>query len=83
MHLVHLLNIDNIRYHRGMAKTRYVSANLTPDAAGALRDLCAVMTIETGRRVTTSSLVSVLAAWGDTHRAELSDALRQAKEGTS
>lgn len=50
---------------------RYVSANLTPDAARALRDLTAAMTVANGRRVTTSDLVTALAELGNDQQDEL------------
>lgn len=44
--------------------TRYISANLTPDAANELRALTAAMTIAKGRRVTTSELITALIGLG-------------------
>lgn len=59
------------------ATTRYVSANLTPDAANALRALTATMTVEKGRRVTTSDLVTALVELGNEQRGELLVRLRK------
>lgn len=58
---------------------RYVSANLTPEAAGALRALTAAMTIAKGRRVTTSDLVGALVELGNEQQAEL---LAKLQKGT-
>lgn len=61
-----------------MANTpRYVSANLTPDAANALRALTASMTIAKGRRVTTSDLVAALVELGNERQEELLAQLRK------
>lgn len=51
--------------------TRYISANLTPDAANELRSLTASMTINEGRRVTTSDLITALIKLGRANPAEL------------
>jgi hypothetical protein len=51
--------------------TRYISANLTPDAANELRSLTASMTISEGRRVTTSDLITALIKLGRANHAEL------------
>lgn len=50
---------------------RYVSANLTHEAASALRALTAAMTIAKGRRVTTSDLVAALCELGNEQQDEL------------
>lgn len=56
---------------------RYVSANLTPEAARALRDLTATMTMANGRRVTTSDLVTALAELGSEQQDELLAKIRK------
>jgi hypothetical protein len=47
---------------------RYISVNLTQDAAKQLRNLCAEMTIARGKRVTTSELELALLALAEQHR---------------
>jgi hypothetical protein len=62
-----------------MATTpRYISANLTPHAATALRDLSAAMTIQKGHRVTTSQLITALVGLGQKdHTALLTELSRR------
>jgi hypothetical protein len=68
-----------LSYTDGMPGTpRYVSANLTPEAAGALRDLTATMTIASGRRVTTSDLVNALVNLGKEQQDELLARIQEA-----
>jgi hypothetical protein len=64
-------------YDQDMTKPRYVSANLTAETAAALRTLIAGMTIETGKRVTTSALISALIQWGNAHKTELGHILSE------
>lgn len=56
---------------------RYVSANLTPEAARALRDLTAAMTVANGKRVTTSDVVTALAELGNEQQDALLDRIRR------
>lgn len=72
MQLHNPVRMHNVRYAYAMAtEPRYVSANLTPDAAARLRALTATMTIERGKRVTTSELVIALANLAEKHKGDL------------
>jgi hypothetical protein len=79
MQLHKVYGIANVSYFEAMAtEARYVSANLTPDAAAGIRSLTAAMTIEKGKRVTTSDLVLALVYLGQQHQDEL---IAKIKEG--
>jgi hypothetical protein len=73
--------MEHTAYHDDMTtKPRYMSANLTIPAASRLRVMNGSLIADTGRRITTSDLITALIDLGEAHRAELINLLNG--EGT-
>jgi hypothetical protein len=69
-------------YSRDMPKTRYVSTNLTPVAYAAVRQLALRQSMESGKRVTMSAVVTALTELANKHEDEF-NALITGTEDTS